>query len=56
MRKTGLAIWLFLFLASVFGGVLHADPLSTLGGAVSGTGLAVHLYRRRWPDGGGRSE
>ncbi|MCW5979598.1 MAG: hypothetical protein KIT09_16085 [Bryobacteraceae bacterium] len=50
MRKTRLAIWLFVFLASVFGGVLHADPLSTLAGALSGTVLAGHFYRRLWPD------
>ncbi len=56
MRKTGLPIWLFVFLASVFGGVVHADPLTTVAGALSGTVLAGHVYRRLWPDGERRSE
>ena len=48
MKNTGLSVSLFVFLASVFGGVLHADALSTLAGALSGTVLAIHFYRRLW--------
>ena len=50
MKKAGLVFCVFVFLLSILGGAFRANELSTLAGALAGTVLTVHLYRRQGPD------